>query len=226
VAEGGDSGRCSIEEPEVRAVLDRLHREADKQKWAAARTFFTFELGRRHSVAEEAAGLRSLYLSLPPASGRFAYLVARSTGARRIVEFGTSFGVSTVYLAAAVRDNGGGVVIGSEFVPEKVQRARANLEEAGLGDLVEIRQGDAQEALKDPGGTVDMVLLDGKKELYVSILRMLIPSLRHGAAVLADNIYIFRKTLRSYVAFVRDQRNGFQSMTLRLGTGLEYSVHL
>jgi predicted O-methyltransferase YrrM len=219
-------GRCSIEEPQVRAVLDRLHKEADAQKWAAARTFLAFELGRRHSVETEATRLRSLYLSLPPASGRFAYLVARSIQAHRIVEFGTSFGVSTTYLAAAVRDNGGGRVIGSEFVPEKAETAWVNLREAGLGEFVEIRIGDAQVTLTDPGGSVDMVLLDGKKELYLPILIGLASHIRTGGVVLADNIYIFRKTLRSYVAYMRDAAHGFQSITLRLGTGLEHSVRL
>ena len=86
---------------------DRLHKESGAQRWAAARFFFGFELGRRRSVIEETARAKSVYLALPPRSCRFVYQVARSIGARRIVEFGTSFGVSTIYLAAAVRDNGG-----------------------------------------------------------------------------------------------------------------------
>jgi predicted O-methyltransferase YrrM len=153
-------------------------------------------------------------------------MVARSLRARRIVEFGTSFGVSTIYLSAAVRDNGGGVVIGSEIEPGKVAKARANLEEAGLSDQVEIRQGDACETLKDPGGAVDMVLLDGMKELYLPIVEMLKPHLREGAVVIADNILAFRKTLRPYSAHMQDVANGFQSVTLFLGDGTEYSVRL
>jgi predicted O-methyltransferase YrrM len=125
-----------------------------------------------------------------------------------------------------VKDNGGGVVIGSELEPNKVATARRNLEEAGLSKLVEIREGDAQETLRDPGGTVDMVLLDGFKGLYLPVLEMLTPHLRQGAVVIGDNIFTFRRALASYVAFVRDPRNGFFSVTLFLGDGTEYSVRL
>jgi predicted O-methyltransferase YrrM len=113
-----------------------------------------------------------------PAAGRLAYLTARAIQARRIVEFGTSFGVSTLYLAAAVRDNGGGIVIGSELEPSKVSQARRNVAEAGLKGFVDIRAGDARETLADPGGVIDMVLLDGWKDFYLPILHTLEPHLR------------------------------------------------
>ena len=79
------------------------------------------------------------------------YLTARSVGARGIIEFGTSFAVSTIYLAAAARDNGGGCVIGSELEPTKAAKARENIAEASLGNLVEIREGDAQRHSEIPG---------------------------------------------------------------------------
>jgi predicted O-methyltransferase YrrM len=125
-----------------------------------------------------------------------------------------------------VRDNGGGVVIGSEFEPGKIIQARAHIEEAGLSEFVEIREGDALETLADPGVSVDMVLLDGMKELYLPIAEMLTPHLRRGAVVLADNILSFRKALAPYCAHMREAANGFQSVTLYLGDGTEYSVRL
>jgi predicted O-methyltransferase YrrM len=170
--------------------------------------------------------LRGFYLSISQKQGTFAYLVARSLGARRIVEFGTSFGVSTIYLAAAVRDNGGGVVIGSEIEPQKIATARANIDEAGLAAHVHIREGDAQQTLRDAGGPVDMVLMDGAKELYLPVINVLTPQLRPAAVVLADNIYAFRAALKPYVLHMRDPSNGFQSVTLFLGSGTEYSVRL
>jgi predicted O-methyltransferase YrrM len=132
---------------------------------------------RQRSVPEEAELLKDLYLCISPKQGTFLYMVARSIRARHIVEFGTSFGISTIYLAAAVRDNGGGLVIGSEFEPQKVISARANIEAAGLSEHVEIREGDAQETLKDPGGVVDLAFLDGAKELYLPMIEMLKPHL-------------------------------------------------
>ncbi len=89
------------------------------------------------------AQLRDLPLPVSRETGRLLYMLARSSGARQIVEFGTSFGISTLHLAAALRDNGGGRLITCEFEPGKVARARGNLEVGGLLDLVEIRRGDA-----------------------------------------------------------------------------------
>ena len=111
--------------------------------------------------------------------GRFLYLVARSLGAKRIVEFGTSFGISTLYAAAAARDEGG-QVIGSELEPSKQRAATAHLAEAGLASFAEVRLGDARETLRDVPGPIDLVLLDGWKELYLPMLQMLAPKLRPG----------------------------------------------
>src|SRR5580658_1518123 len=115
-------------------------------------------------------------------------MLARGCCARTIVEFGTSFGISTLHLAAALRDNGGGHLITTEFEPSKVARARDNLTAGGLVDLVEIRAGDALRTLSvDLPETVDLLLLDGAKALYPEILSLVESRLRVGALVVADN---------------------------------------
>lgn len=222
--------RRSLDDLRVRSVLDRLYGETARQGGALGRVVFSeiwdWATGREVSSREEGVRLKDVYVPLSPKQGTLAYGVARSIGARRIVEFGTSAGISTIHLAAAVRDNGGGRVVGTDIEPTKIAKARANLEEAGLGEYAEIREGDAQETLRDPGGPIDMVLLDGLKSLYLAILKLLTPHLRLGAVVLADNIFAYRKTLAPYVAYVQDPKNGFSSVTLFLGTGTEYSVRL
>jgi predicted O-methyltransferase YrrM len=220
----------SLGAPEVQGTLRRLHADAGRQRLEfvpiAIAWGLDWLLGRTPSAEEEARRFKDLYIPLSPETGTFAYLVARSLHATRIVEFGTSFGISSIYLAAAVRDNGGGLVVGSELEPGKVRAARANLAAAGLGDYADVRAGDARETLRDPGGTVDLVLLDGWKDLYLPIVQLLLPTLRRGAVVLADNIHTFPKALAPYVGWVRDARNGFHSVTLSLGAGTEYSVRL
>jgi predicted O-methyltransferase YrrM len=221
---------CSLREPRVHAVLERLHREAGKQTLALARLLASFVsdrlANRELTMSEEVSRLKNLYVPVSPKQGEFIYSIARSIRAKRIVEFGTSFGVSTTYLAAAVRDNGGGIVIGSELEPNKVVTARRNIDEAGLSDFVDVREGDAQQTLRDPGGSVDMILLDGFKQLYLPMLQMLTPHLRPGAIVVADNIFTFRIALAPYVSYMQDPANGFLSMTLFLGDGTEYSLRL
>jgi predicted O-methyltransferase YrrM len=219
--------QSSLSDPKTRAVLERLHAASRGERMRLAGSLLRGLLSRaRLSSTEQSEWAKDFYLSVGPAQGQFLYALARGAGARRVVEFGTSFGISTIYLAAAVRDNGGGVVIGSELHPDKVRRARAHLEEAGLASEVEIREGDALETLSDPGGPVDLAFLDGWKELYVPVLERLAPHLRRGALVVGDNMFTFWRALAPYRAYVRDPARGFQSQTLFLGDGTELSVRL
>jgi predicted O-methyltransferase YrrM len=112
------------------------------------------------------------------------------------------------------------------MVPRKIAQARANLDAAGLGDFAEIREGDARETLRDVTAPIDMVLLDGAKNLYLPILQQLEDRVRPGGVVLADNIFLFRRALGPYVAYVQNPRNGYSSVTLFLGSGTEYSLRL
>jgi predicted O-methyltransferase YrrM len=169
---------------------------------------------------------RHVYIPVSPEQGRLLYLQARAIDARNVVEFGTSFGISTIYLAAAVKDNGGGSVVGTEIEPSKHARAVANLKQAGLGAIADVRLGDAIETLREVPEPVDLVLLDGWKDLYLPVLKLLAPRLRRGAVVLADNIFTFKKGLRPYVEYVQSGANGFESTTLRISDGFEFSVYV
>lgn len=219
---------CSLDGHRVRETLERLHRRSRGDLIRFPRVGLSEGLdrllGRSPTVAERGRRMKNIYVAITPEQGLFAYLVARSIKARRIVEFGTSFGVSTIYLAAAIRDTGGGLVVGSEIEETKAAKALEHLEEAGLSEYVDIRIGDAQQTLANPGGEVDMVLMDGWKNLYLPIIKILAPHLRPGAVVLSDNINTFKRTLAPYVAYMRSLTNGFQSVTIPLGEGLLYSV--
>jgi predicted O-methyltransferase YrrM len=222
--------RCTLDDPKIQKVLERLHRSAsgDVKHYPKIGLSMLADklLGRTPTTAQIAERWKDLVIPVPPDAGVFSYLIARSIGASRIVEFGTSFGVSTIYLAAAVKDNGGGLVIGSEFLEAKVEKARENLREVGLEEYVDIRLGDAVQTLADPGGTVDMLLLDGEKSLYLPILELLIPHLRSGSIVLGDDTKQFKRMLAPYIAYMQDTKNGFQSVSLSLGEGVEFSVKL
>ncbi|MER8882175.1 class I SAM-dependent methyltransferase [Mesorhizobium sp. M0816] len=152
--------------------------------------------------------LRDLWLPVSRETGTLLYMLARGSGAQTIVEFGTSFGISTLHLAAALRDNGGGRLITSEFEPSKVARARRNLTAGGLIDMVEIRQGDALQTLSvDLPESVDLLLLDGAKALYPEILSLVESRLRPGAFVIADNADLCPE----YLERVRSTGSGYMS---------------
>ncbi|MER8548457.1 class I SAM-dependent methyltransferase [Mesorhizobium sp. M0684] len=165
--------------------------------------------------------LRDLWLPVSRETGTLLYMLARGSGARTIVEFGTSFGISTLHLAAALRDNGGGRLITSEFEPSKVARARSNLTAGGLIDMVEIREGDALQTLSvDLPENVDLLLLDGAKALYPEILSLVESRLRPGAFVVADNADLCPE----YLERVRSTGSGY--MSTPFGEDVELSMRL
>ena len=223
-------GTSSLRDPRVRAVLDRLHGEARKDWRRFAGVIPGVLLGMLRgrpfgeSLTPKAA--RRIYMPVSREQGQLLYLVARTIEARRIVEFGTSFGISTLYLASAVRDNGGEIMIGTELEPSKREQAVANVKEAGLEHVTDIRLGDALETLRSVPEPLDLVLLDGWKDLYLPVLELLKPRLRPGAVVMGDNIFTFRKSLRPYVEYMQSGENGFESTTLSVSDGFEYSVYV
>ena len=221
---------CSLRSQPVGEVLARLHAEArgDWKKFAAITPRYLAGLlaGRQMHETITPRLTRDIYMPVSPEKGEFLYITARAIGARTVVEFGTSFAISTIYLAAAVRDNGGGRVIGSEIEPGKHASAVANLAAAGVSDVAEVRLGDAMQTLREVPGPVDLVFLDGWKRLYLPLLKQLQPQFRPGTVVLADNIRSFRASLAEFVDHLHSGVNGFHSVTLGFGDGLEYAVWL
>ena len=198
------------------AVLNGLFAEADASMPAMRQRMAAMPPQELKSRMADKTEYRQLYarmkdfpLAVSRETGVLLYLLARSIQARSIVEFGTSFGVSTLHLAAALKDNGGGRLITTEFEPTKVVRARASLTAAGVADLVEIREGDALQTLaQDLPNSVDLVLLDGAKGLYPSILALLEGRLRKGALIVADNA----DWSPEYLAKVRAPAQGYLSV--------------
>jgi predicted O-methyltransferase YrrM len=201
-------------------LLEQLYADAAKTNQVLAKMFG--QLSREERAARMAdpntdyraffGRAKDIHMAVSPDTGVLLYMLARGNAARAIVEFGTSFGISTLHLAAALRDNGGGHLIGTEFEPNKLAHARANLEAAGLSDLVEIREGDALETLaRDLPNSIDLVLLDGHKPLYAKILALVAPRLRAGSYLIADNA----DACPDYKAFVRAPGSGYLSLPFR-----------
>jgi predicted O-methyltransferase YrrM len=155
--------------------------------------------------------------------GELLYTLIRAVRPATVIEFGTSFGISTLYLAAAVRDNGAGRVISTELNASKAA-ARRTFASTGLDDLITVLEGDARETLAGVGGAVDFVLLDGWKDLCLPVLGLLEPRLAPGTLVVADDVDL--ADLQPYLDYVRDPRNGYQSVTFPVEDGIEISCRL
>jgi predicted O-methyltransferase YrrM len=214
----------------VAPLLDRLFKEADATSPTSIPALAKLSAEERARLMRSKTDYLEFYgqmkdIPLPVSreTGVLLYMLARSCRARTIVEFGTSFGISTLHLAAALRDNRGGHLITSEFEPSKVARAKQNLTSGGLTDLVEFREGDALRTLSvDLPETIDLLLLDGAKALYPEVLSLVESRLKAGALIVADNA----DYSPDYLARVRSPSNGYISvpfaedveLSLRIGS--------
>ena len=206
--------------PQLQAVLSRLFAAAAQDADRAAQ----LPAGRTHATAsplERADALADFYIPISAEAGRLLYALTRASRPDTVVEFGTSFGISTIYLAAAVADNGTGRVITTELSSAKAKAARSNLRQAGVDAQVTVLVGDARETLADLPGPVGLVLLDGWKDLCLPVLRLLEPTLAPGALVAADDID--HAGMADYLDYVRDPANGYVTVAFPVEDGMEIS---
>lgn len=175
----------TLQDHRVATTLDRMYSESANQM--AKLREKSDELNRPMTTQERTEAMSEFYIPVTPESGRLLYALVRATRPKTIVEFGMSFGISAVHLAAAVRDNGSGRVVTTELSSTKIAAARKTFAETGLDDVITILEGDALTTLESLDGPVDFVLLDGWKDLYLPVIELLEPRLTTGALVLADN---------------------------------------
>ena len=205
---------------QVRSVLDRLFAAAahddETPRWR--KPGLSWETA---TAQERADAFEATYMPISTRGGDLLYILVRAKRPNTIVEFGMSYGISTVYLAAAVADNGMGRVVSTELSMAKVVAARANLAEARVADRVTILIGDAMTTLNDVPGPIDLVLLDGWKDLCLPVLRSLESRLGFGALIVADDINL--PSLNGYLEYVRHPANGYVSVAFPVEDGMEIS---
>jgi predicted O-methyltransferase YrrM len=218
-----------LNDPKLEALIERLQAKSHAQepempvyfqgRAAAGRTDWSMD-------AEDHAFYADKLVALETPKAEFCYGLCRAIGARRIVELGTSFGVSTIYLAAAVRDNGGGLVVGTEHEPAKAAAARANFAEAGLSDLIELREGDLRETLQTLEGPIDFALFDIWTPMALPGLELIFPHLKVGSVICADNTAEprARAGYADFLGFIANPANGLRTMTLPFEGGFEMTV--
>lgn len=215
----------SLTQAPIAPLLERLFAQAEKAHSPALRAMSREE--REHFMQSKTEYLdfyeqiKDLWLPVSQETGILLYQLVRGSGAKTIVEFGTSFGLSTLYMAAALRDNGGGRIITCEFEHAKVAQAQQHFLEGGVADLVEIRAGDALVTLAhDLPPAIDVLLLDGAKSIYNEVLTLVEPNLRSGALIVADNTDYSPQ----YLERVRSPQHGY--LSTKVGDDVELSIRL
>lgn len=217
----------TLRDPAVRGVLERLRALGAAEDPAAKARVRASEsqLGTRIYGRERAELYRGAPIAVAPEVGELLYSLTLARGARTVVEFGGSLGFSTIHLAAALRDLGGGSVITTELDPQKAEALAANLAAAGLGDLVEIRAGDARETLRDIPKPVDLLFLDGWNDLYLEVLTLVEPALAGRALVVAD-MSEDDPHLVAYHERMHDREHGYATVDVPLDDGVVVSTRL
>ncbi|AGL35227.1 MULTISPECIES: O-methyltransferase [Mycobacterium avium complex (MAC)] len=202
----------TLQDPRVASALDRMYSESKNQMSLLRERRGTFD--QPMTAQQRADAMSEFYIPVTPEAGRLLYSLVRATRPATVVEFGMSFGISAVHLAAAVRDNGSGRVVTTELSETKIAAAKKTFAETGLDDVITILQGDALTTLADLPGPVDFVLLDGWKDLYLPVLELLEPRLSPGVLVVADNTSA--ADTQPYLDRVRNPDNGYVSFNFQV----------
>lgn len=202
----------TLQDARVASTLDRMYAESKNQMSLLRERRGAFD--RPMTAQERAEAMSEFYIPVTPEAGRLLYSLVRATRPATIVEFGMSFGISAVHLAAAVRDNGTGRVVTTELSETKIAAAKRTFAETGLDDVITILEGDALSTLAEVPGPVDFVLLDGWKDLYLPVLELLEPRLSPGVLVIADNAS--SADMAPYLERVRNPENGYVSFNFQV----------
>lgn len=179
-------------------------------------------IGEDNDARETARPRRMLNVTRD--TGRLLWILIRATRATRILEVGTSNAFSTIWLADAARATGGRVTT-LEVNPDKIALARANLASAGLADVVDIVEGPAAERLATLSGPFDLVFLDADRPSYLTYLELVVPRLRTGGMLVADNVTSHANELVDYLNRVKSHPQLF-TVTVPIGNGEEIALKL
>ena len=214
----------TLQDHRVAAALDRMY-TASREQMSQLRDL-PGVMSTAMTAQERADAMSAFYIPVTPEAGRLLYSLVRATRPATIVEFGMSFGISALHLASALRDNGSGRVVTTELSADKIAAARETFVETGLDDLITILEGDALSTLARLDGPVGLVLLDGWKELYLPVIKLLEPRLSSGALVVADNTEM--ADAQPYLDYVRNAENGYVSVNFaaRESDSMEISCHV
>jgi predicted O-methyltransferase YrrM len=208
----------TLASPDLDAVLRRLFAAANDGTISQAALPPGRASWTEATAAEPADAPEDHYIPISPEAGTLLYTLARAIRPDTIVEFGTSYGISTLYRAAAVTGN----ATTTELSTKKAAAARANLDQAGVGDTVTILPGNALHTLAGLPGPIGLVLLDGWKDLCLPVLRLLEPRLAPGALIAADDTTFTR--MADYLEYVRDPANGYVTVAFPVADGMELST--
>jgi predicted O-methyltransferase YrrM len=211
---------------QVRTVLENI--AAEQHRVDAVEQPKLLEIIRERNTPwtpeELVEACASGYYAAPEAVGRMLYTCVRAMRPQTVFEFGTSHGFTAIHIAAALRDNGSGKLYTVDLHEGKCAAARDNLKSAGVDEYAQVITGEAVDVMSSFPEPVDFLYLDGWADFYLDVVRAAEPRLRSGALVHADDTAKFAAGARPYLDYVRDPANGYVSVGITDGQGLELST--
>ena len=192
-------------------TLEKLHQESSSEK-------LTILKGAIKGVFRKLKpeDMKEAYISVSKEQGEYIYNLLINEKAKNIVEFGTSFGISTIYLAAAAKKNNGKVIT-SELLASKCKIAIQNFKDADVNNAIDLRLGDAIKTLKNVPDNIDFLLLDGWNDLYLPLIKILEPKLSNGAYIYTDNIKF--PGSKSFVKYINSHPEKYDTKRLSESKG-------
>ncbi|KAJ6138965.1 hypothetical protein N7471_005451 [Penicillium samsonianum] len=215
--------------PEILTLLKELHTKSLTQE-----STLDWPSLPQQCTTEFDSIMLDKFIALDQDKCELVYHILRSINAKTVVEAGTSFGVSTIYLALAVAENAKRVsattkpqVIATEKEETKANLARAHWASAGkeVEDVIDLRVGDLRETLTSDLGTVDFLLLDIWAPLALPALKLVQPHFCPGAAIVVDNTVMAADRYQELFAYVDAEGSGFRRVTMPYKGGLDMIVY-
>ncbi|WP_422859674.1 O-methyltransferase [Flagellimonas sp. S174] len=196
-----------IQDTKIQSVLNRMHKEANSQGLTLIKGL-TKGIFRKLQPED----MKDAYIAISKSQGEMLYNLLLENQTKRIVEFGTSFGISTMYLGAAAKANHGKVIT-TELLPEKAEIAQNNFKEAELEEWVEVRVGDAMKTLQDVNDGIEFLLLDGWNDLYLPLVKLLEPKFKKGMLIYTDNASF--KSARPFLEYLKANPEKYRTKRLK-----------
>ncbi len=197
----------NITDQNILLTLRRLHKEASSQGMTLIKGL-TKGIFRKLQPED----MKDAYIAISKSQGEFLYDLLVERKDKHIVEFGTSFGISSIYLGAAAKVNDGKVIT-TELLAEKCKVAQGNFAEAGLEPWIELREGDALETLKDIPNGIDFLLLDGWNDLYLPLLQLLEPKFKPGTLIYTDNASFH--SAKPFLDYIRSRPTSYRTKRVK-----------
>lgn len=207
------------------AVVKQLHERSTKQLWQLIPfgLEYVWQHIRNKPISFKGKPFQSLTLGIDARQGRLLYGLTLAKRPKVIFEYGTSYGISTLYFAKALQDIREGHIYTCEIESQKIAESTSNFKHSGLEERITLLEGDVCDNLEQFRKTIDLVFMDGYPGLNLEVLKLLEPSLNSGSLIITDDARLFALEMKDYLEYL-DTSKDYCNHMLEGSTGTLLTV--